>query len=135
MRTYGRTYDIESVGWMATPVADSLVGGVFESPVARLHRSYLRSKHFHSFNVGVLALHVESTLIHHARHVHQCAHRSRSHTMLSSSRLGDDTFLSHFLGQQNLTDGVVDLVGTRMVEVLALQIELASIALAHPSCE
>lgn len=39
--------------------------------------------------------------------------------------------LAHLLGHENLTDGIVNFVCTGMVQVLALQIELASVLLAH----
>ena len=51
--------------------------------------------------------------------------------MLTGTCLGHDACLAHTLGYQDLPDGIVDLVGTGMVEVLALQIELAAISLAH----
>ena len=48
-----------------------------------------------------------------------------------STRLSDDASLAHLLRHQNLTDGIVDLVRTGMVQVLTLQIQLASVLLAH----
>ena len=51
--------------------------------------------------------------------------------MLTGSRLGDDTRLAHLLRQQDLSDGVVDFVGTRMVQVLALQVQLTTVLLTH----
>ena len=51
--------------------------------------------------------------------------------MLACTCLGHDARLAHTLGYQDLPNGIVDLVGTSMIEVLALQIELAAIPLAH----
>ena len=51
--------------------------------------------------------------------------------MLSGTRLRDDARLTHLLGQQDLSDGVVDLVGTRVIQVLTLQVELAAVLLTH----
>ena len=42
--------------------------------------------------------------------------------MLAGARLGDHPLLAHAHRQQRLAHGVVDLVGTGMVQVLALQI-------------
>ena len=41
--------------------------------------------------------------------------------MLARTRFGNDPLLAHAQGQQGLAEGVVDLVGTGVVEVFALQ--------------
>lgn len=51
--------------------------------------------------------------------------------MLSGTRLSDDTGLAHLARHENLSHGVVDLMGTRVVEVLTLEIELAAVFLTH----
>ena len=51
--------------------------------------------------------------------------------MLTGSCLSDNAGLAHLLCHQNLADGIVDLVCSCMVQVLTLQIELATIFLAH----
>ena len=40
--------------------------------------------------------------------------------MLSGSGLGNHSGLSHFLCQEHLTDNVIDLVGTGVVQILTL---------------
>ena len=79
----------------------------------------------------MLSLHIGSTHEHFTLHTHQCAYGGCSHSVLAGSRLGNDARLAHFLGQQNLANGVVNLVGTRVIQVLTLQIQLAAILLAH----
>ena len=91
----------------------------------------LGTKHTHALHIRVLPLHIGLTHIDLALHIEQRAHRSRSHAMLSGSRLGDDTSLAHLARHEDLTHGVVDLVGTRVVEVLPLEIELTAILFAH----
>jgi hypothetical protein len=76
---------------------------------------YLGTQHLHALYIGVLTLYVGSTHKYLTLHVHQCADSSSGYTMLTSTRLCDDTGLTHLLGQENLTDGVVDLVGTGVV--------------------
>ncbi len=46
--------------------------------------------------------------------------------MLAGAGLGDDPRLAHAFGEQGLTDGVVDLVSTGVVEILALQVNLGA---------
>ena len=118
---------------MTAPVADGFVGGIFQCPVARLHRSHLCSQHLHPLHVHMLTLHVESSLIDDARHVHQSTYCGGGHAMLTSSCLGYDTLLAHLLGQQNLSDGVVDFVCAGVVQVFAFQVKAATIFLTHAS--
>ncbi len=51
--------------------------------------------------------------------------------MLAGTCLGNDARLAHLLCQQNLSDGVVDFVGTSVIQVLTLQVQLTAILLAH----
>jgi len=50
-------------------------------------------------------------------------HTHRRHTVLPGPSLGDDALLAHALGQQGLAQGIVDLVGACVVEVLTLQVD------------
>ena len=52
----------------------------------------------------------------------------RGHAVLPRARLRDDALLAHALAQQGLAQGVVDLVGPRVVQVLALQVDLGAAA-------
>ena len=54
----------------------------------------------------------------------QRADRGRGHAVLAGAGLGDDALLAHALGQQSLTDAVVDLVGAGVQQVLALEVNL-----------
>ena len=49
------------------------------------------------------------------------AHRGGRDAVLARARLGDDAALAQPDGEQRLADGVVDLVGAGVVQVLALQ--------------
>src|SRR3989442_14328488 len=44
--------------------------------------------------------------------------------MLARASLGDDAFLAHAQRQQGLADGVVQLVGARVAQVLALEVNM-----------
>ena len=131
MRPHGGAYDIERVGGMAAPVADGLGACVAERHIACGHGMHLGAKHPHALHIGVLPLHIGLPHEDLTLHVHQRAHGGGSHAMLSGSCLGDDARLAHLPCHENLSDGVVDLVRARVVEVLTLQIELAPVFLAH----
>ena len=133
MGTHGGPYDIEGVLGMAAPIANSLGTGIRERHITRADGMYLGSKHLHTLYVGMLALHIGGTHEYLTLHIHQGADGSRGHTMLTGTCLGDNSRLAHLLSHQDLSYGVVDFVGTRVVQVLALQIELATIFLTHPA--
>lgn len=128
---HGGTYDVESVGGMAAPVAYGLAAGVGEGHVAGAYRVYLGAQHLHALYVGVLTLDIGGTHEYLALHAHQGAYGGGGHAVLAGTGLGNDARLAHLLGQQNLTDGVVDFVCSGVVEVFTLQIQLATVLLAH----
>ena len=131
VRTDRTAYDVEGVARMAAPVADGFVRRILQRLVATLNGEHFGSEHLHSLHIDVLAFNVQSAHINAARHSHQGADSCGCNAVLSGSCLGDDAFLSHASGQKNLTDGIVYLVSTRMVQVFALQVEPTAIFLAH----
>ena len=59
-----------------------------------------------------------------AGQIEQGADRGRRHAVLAGAGLGDDAFLAHATGQQDLAHRVVDLVRARMVELVPLEVDL-----------
>ena len=53
--------------------------------------------------------------------------------MLAGARFGDDTLLAEPACKQRLADAVVDLVGARVIQVLALQPDLRAAQLLRPT--
>ena len=91
----------------------------------------LGTEHAHTFHVGMLSLHIGLTHEDLTLHAEERADRGCCHAVLTGASLSNDACLTHLTGEENLSDGVVDLVSTRVVQVLALEIELAAIALTH----
>ena len=129
--SHGRTHQIVGVSRMRTPVANGLATGVAQRHVARSNRVYRGSQHAHTLYVGVLTLYIGLAHKYFALHIHQSANGGGGYTMLAGSGFGYDARLAHVACQQYLPDGVVYFVGTRMVQVFALQVKTASVALAH----
>ena len=117
---------------MAAPVAYGLIGRVLQSLVAAFDRKHFSSQHLHALHVDTLALNVQRSHVDTAGHIHQGAYGGSCHTVLTSPRLSDDTFLAHLACKQDLTDGIVDLVSSSMIQVLALQVKLAPVFRTHP---
>ena len=98
---------------MAAPVSDCCRACVAECHVACSDRSNLCSKHPHAFYICVLPFHIGFAHEDFALHVHKGADCRGCHA------------------KQNLSDGVVDFVGTCVVAVFALEVEAAAVFLAH----
>ena len=89
----------------------------------RRHRPDLGPERLHPEDVRLLALDVDGAHEHDARQPEQGAGRRRRDAVLAGAGLGDDPVLAEPPGQQRLAEGVVDLVGAGVGEVLALQVE------------
>src|SRR5690606_11136958 len=75
----------------------------------------------HAPDVERLALDVDRAHVDLARQAEERARRRRRDPMLPGPGLGDDAALSHPLGQQHLTQRVVQLVRAGVAEVLTLE--------------
>ena len=124
MRTDGGADDVVGVGRMAAPVANRLVGGIFQCHVTRGNRHHRGSHHFHLLHVHLLPFHIGLTHIDSAGHLHQGTDGGGSHAVLPGTGLCDDPCLAHLASDQDLSDGVVNLVRTGMIEVLTFQVDL-----------
>ena len=67
-------------------------------------------------------------------HTHQSCCGCSCNTMLSGSCLSDHTCLAHFFRQEHLTEYVVDLVGSCVVQILPFQIDLSSAKVLGHMC-
>ena len=131
VRAHRGTDEVEGILGMAAPVADCFRAGIGERHVSGGHRMHLCAKHLHALHVGMLSLHVGLAHEDLAVHAEERADRGCCHAVLSGAGLSDDACLAHLACEEYLPDGVVDLVRSRVVEVLAFEIELTAVALAH----
>ena len=107
----------------AHPVAHRLVGRVAEGPRAGRHGHDGRAQRPHVEDVELLAADVLLAHVDRAFQAEQGAGRRRGHAVLPGAGLGDHPRLAHPLGEHDLADRVVDLVGAGVVQVLALQVD------------
>ena len=135
MRADRRADDVVRVGRVTAPVADCLVRGVLQRHVARSDRAHFGAQHFHFLHIRVLTFYVGLAHVDDAPHVFQRADRSGSHTVLPCARFGDDTGFAHLLRDQNLSDRIVDLVRSGMVQVFAFEVDPAAVPFGQAPCE
>ena len=120
-----RADDVVRVLHVGHPVADGLVGGVLEGAAARGHREHLGPEQPHAEHVELLAADVLLAHVHVAFEAEERGHRGRGHAVLPGAGLGDDALLAHAHGQQDLAEGVVDLVRAGVGQVLPLEVDPA----------
>ena len=116
------------------PLPHCLGYGVFEGRSTGSHRMHRRTEQTHLVDIQRLTLRILLAHEYLALHAHQCRCRRRRHTVLACTGLRDDTGLSHFLRQQYLTEHVVDLMRTGVVQILTLQIDLCAAEILRHMC-
>ena len=133
MRPHGRAQEVVGGIHVGHPVADGLAGGVLEGRRARGDRHHLGPEQPHALHVHVLTPNILGAHVHDALEPEEGADRGSGHPVLARSGLGDDPPLAHPPGKKDLADGVVDLVRTRVVEVLALEPHLDAQVIGEPA--
>jgi hypothetical protein len=128
---HARSNDVVSTRDIAHPVANSCRDRLLERACTGLDGLDSRAEQAHALDVGLLAAHVLGAHVDDALQIEQRAGGGGGHAVLARPRLGDDPPLAHALGEQGLTQRVVDLVRTSVVEVLALEIDLVARRLAE----
>mmetsp|Transcript_15479 Transcript_15479/g.33550 ORF Transcript_15479/g.33550 Transcript_15479/m.33550 type:complete len:670 (+) Transcript_15479:577-2586(+) len=126
VRPDGGADDVVGGPDVGDPVLHGLVDGVLQGLGSALGRDHLRSEHLHLEDVEGLSLDVNCAHVNDALEAHQGAGRGRGHAVLAGARLGDNSLLAELLGEEGLAEGVVDLVGASVGQLLALEPELGA---------
>ncbi len=118
------------------PVPEGLVDRILQGPTPGLHGNHPGAEEAHPEDVERLPLDVLGPHVHFALEPQERRGRRGGHAVLPRSRLGNHPPLAHALGQKPLAEHVVDLVGTGVAEVLALQVDSrATAVLGEPPGE
>src|SRR5712692_2402392 len=104
------------------PVAHGFVDRVFQGAGAGVHAADFGAQQAHAEDVQFLTAHVLGAHVNDALEAEQRAHRGGGDAVLAGPGLGDDAALAHALGEQRLSQAVVDLVGAGVKKIFALQI-------------
>jgi len=111
------------------PVAQRFIHGCAQRLIAARDGHDCGAEEFHASDVRRLALHVDRTHVHGARHAEACARGRGCDAVLTGAGLGNHALRAELLREQHLADRVVDLVSTRVREILALEPHLRAPAL------
>ena len=110
------------------PVANGLVDSVLEGTGARFHRDDLGAEEAHTIDVEGLAHRVLGAHVDDALEAEHGADGGGGYPVLAGAGLSDDALLAHALGQQALAEGVVDLVGAGVGQILSLEVDASAAA-------
>ena len=111
------------------PVAHRLVDGLLQRALAGLDAADLGPHQAHSVDVQGLAFHVGRAHVDDALEPEARADRGGGGAVLAGAGLGDDALLAHAAGEERLADDVVDLVGSGVEHVLALEVDAGAAAM------
>ena len=111
---------------MADPVAQRLVHRVLQGRRARGDAAHLGAEQAHPEHVRLLPLDVAGAHVDDARQAEARGDRRGRDAVLAGAGLGDDAALAHPPREQDLADGVVDLVRAGVVELVALEVDLGA---------
>ena len=135
VRPHNRSDRIQIIGRVRQVLLEGTVHGFLQRGRPPRHRHQPAPQNAHLRDVGVLFLDVHLTHVDLAGNAHQCTGGCQRHPVLPGPGLGNHLLLAHETGQQCFAQAVVDLVRTRMVEVLALEVDLrATQLLRQPPC-
>ena len=124
MRAGGRADHVVGVLDVGDPVAQRLVHRVLQRAGAGRHRNDLGAEQLHAEDVGRLPLDIGRAHVDHAGIAEARSNGGRGNAVLAGAGFGDDAGLAHPLGEQDLTEAIVDLVRAGVVELVALEVDL-----------
>ena len=127
------------------PVPHRLVYRVFERLLTGGDGPHFSAHQSHPKHIQRLPLHIDGSHIHDAFEAKLRAHGRSRHPVLTGTGFRNDPLFPHAQREHGLTQGVVDLVRTRVQQILALEINLGApavrreslseIKLRRPPCE
>ena len=109
------------------PVAHGFVDGVFEGARAGVDAADFGAEQTHAEDVELLAAHVFGAHVDDALESEESADGGGGDAVLAGSGFGDDAVLAHAAREKRLADAVVDLVGSGVEEVFALEVDLRAL--------
>ncbi len=131
MRAVGGAENVMRGADVRDPVAHGFVDGFLQGLLPGVHRHDFRAEHFHAIDVQRLPLAIHRAHVDDAFHAEHRADGGGGDAVLARAGLGDDARLAHALGEEDLADGVVDLVRAGVEQVFALEINFRAAEFAR----
>jgi len=106
------------------PVPHRFIDSVLQCSASRRHGYDSGAEQFHAKNVQFLAANIFLAHVNIALETQTRADRCSRYAVLAGAGFGNDAFLAHAARKQPLAEAVVDLVSARVIQILALEINL-----------
>ncbi|KAI9915844.1 hypothetical protein PsorP6_007563 [Peronosclerospora sorghi] len=127
VRTNGRPNNVVRRLDVRDPVPNRFVHGILKRLGPARDDNHFCSQHLHAKDIERRALRIDISHVHDTVETEQGTRRGRGHTMLPRARLCNNARLAQPLGQHGLLQRIVNLVGARVVQVLALEPNLRAL--------
>ena len=115
------------------PIAHGFIDCFLEGGLTGGDRADLGTHQAHACDIERLAFHVDCAHVDHALHAEARADGGGRDSVLASAGFGDDAFFAKPLGDEDLPEGVVDLVCAGVKEVFAFEVNFRAAQLLRPS--
>lgn len=115
------------------PVAHGFVDGFFEGGLSGGDGDDFGPHEAHAGDIEGLARHVDFAHVDGAVHAEAGADGGGGDAVLTGSGFGDDAFFAEAFGEEDLADGVVDLMCSGVEEVFALKVDFGSAQFFGPA--
>ena len=130
MRSHDRSQTIMRVIDSGGPLPHRLGYRILQGCCTGCNRNDLCSEQPHAIDIECLTLRILLAHEYNTFHIQECCCRRRCNSMLTGSGLRDQTGLTHFLRQECLSQDIIDLMGSSMIQVFSLQVNLRSAQLS-----
>ena len=126
MRPVGGTQNVVGVADIGDPVAHRFIDSFLQRCLSRGDGNNLGAEKAHAGHIEGLPLHVDGPHVDDTLEAKAGGDGSGCHAVLACSGLRDNSLLAHTASEQDLADGIVDLVGAGVEQVLALEVNLCT---------
>jgi hypothetical protein len=133
MRAERGTEDVVRGAHVRDPVAHGFVHGFLERGLAGGDGDDFGPEKAHAGDIERLALHIDLAHVDDAFDAKARAHGGGGDAVLASAGFGDDALFAETLGEQDLAEGVVDLVSAGVQQILALEVDFGTAELFGPA--
>mmetsp|Transcript_18026 Transcript_18026/g.27360 ORF Transcript_18026/g.27360 Transcript_18026/m.27360 type:complete len:312 (+) Transcript_18026:240-1175(+) len=129
MGSNSRSDQVVCVTDIGNPISHGLINSILEGTLTIFHRDYLSSESIHTEYVKLLTFAIHGSHVNSTVKTKLGTNGGSSHTVLSSTCLGNDTWLSNTLGKECLSNGIINLMSTGMSQILTLKPNLGTSAI------
>ena len=133
MRSKRRADDVMRVINRRDPIAHGFIDRFLQGGLTGGDRADLGTHQAHACDVERLAFHVDGAHVDHALHAEARADGGGRDSVLACAGFGDDALFAKPFGDEDLPEGVVDLVSAGVKEVFALEVNFRSAQFLRPA--